>query len=160
MQREAREVMLTWQEDWKILTVRGLCAMLFGLIAMLNPDLTLRALLLLFGAYLFVDSVTAYLGSRRLGAGAQTNRSMTGDIVIGLAAGLFTVVFAAVAGIVLLYLFAALAIITGALALRASFELRREGFRDWIVVVRSLSLIVFGALLALFPLASATAIVL
>lgn len=151
--------MLTWQEDWKILTVRGLCAVLFGLIALLNPDLTLRALMLLFAAYLFVDSVAAYVGSCRLATGRQTNRSSGSDFVVGIAAGLFTVGLAAVAAIVLLYLFAALAIITGALALRAAFELRRDGFRDWIVVMRSLSLIVFGALLALFPVASVTAIV-
>jgi uncharacterized membrane protein HdeD (DUF308 family) len=151
--------MIPWQEDWKIMTVRGLCAVLLGLIALLNPGLTLRALVFLFAAYLIVDSTFAYAGSRRIAGGPASNRSRAADLLLGIGAGISTLVLAAVAAIVLLYLFAALAIVTGALALRGACELRRDEFRDWLLVVRCLSLIVFGALLAFYPIASITAFV-
>jgi uncharacterized membrane protein HdeD (DUF308 family) len=82
------------------------------------------------------------------------------DVLIGVAAGVFVLFLAALAAVALLYLFAALAVITGVLALRASSEPQRDGSRDWLLALRCVSLVVFGVLLALFPVASVTAIVL
>ena len=126
---------------------------------MLSPDLTLRTLMFLFAAYILLDSAYAYIASGKIRGANRDSRSLPVDVLIGLAAGVFTLIFVAVAAVVVLYLFAALAIWTGAMALRAYFELRSDGFKDWLLVIRCVSLIVFGVLLALFPVTSVTAIV-
>src|SRR5258708_40318079 len=41
--------------NWWVLTVRGVFAILFGLVAWIWPQITVLALLLLFGAYALVD---------------------------------------------------------------------------------------------------------
>jgi uncharacterized membrane protein HdeD (DUF308 family) len=151
--------MLLFHEDWKILTVRGICAVLFGMITLLNPELTLQSLMFLFAFYVLMDSTWAYVGSRDAANASAHHRPIWIAIVIGVGAGLLSIIFAAVAAIVLLYFFAALAVITGGMALRASLEIRSDGFRDWLVPMRCMALIVFGVLLALYPLASITAIV-
>jgi uncharacterized membrane protein HdeD (DUF308 family) len=40
---------------WWILAIRGVAGILFGISAFLWPDITLAALVLLFGAYALVD---------------------------------------------------------------------------------------------------------
>src|SRR5258707_7921222 len=89
--------MLVFQEDWKILTVRGVCALLFGAIALLSPDLTLRTLMFLFAAYILLDSAYAYIASGKIRGANRDSRSLPVDVLIGLAAGVFTLIFVAVA---------------------------------------------------------------
>jgi uncharacterized membrane protein HdeD (DUF308 family) len=47
---------------WWALALRGAIAILFGLAALLRPDIALEALILLFGAYALVDGVFAIVG--------------------------------------------------------------------------------------------------
>ena len=47
---------------WWALAIRGVIAILFGLAALLRPDIALAALILLFGAYALVDGVFAIVG--------------------------------------------------------------------------------------------------
>ena len=44
---------------WWVLAVRGILGVLFGIIALLNPGITLLTLVLWFGAYAVVDGVFA-----------------------------------------------------------------------------------------------------
>ena len=47
---------------WWALAIRGAIAIIFGLAALLRPDIALEALILLFGAYALVDGVFAIVG--------------------------------------------------------------------------------------------------
>ena len=54
--------MLTWfARHWGMLALRGVLAILFGVVALLWPHLTLKALVFLFGAYALVDGLSSLL---------------------------------------------------------------------------------------------------
>src|SRR5207302_1847520 len=46
-----------WETDWRWIAVRALAALFFGLTALMWPGITVYALVILFGAYAFVDGV-------------------------------------------------------------------------------------------------------
>ena len=51
--------------NWWALVLRGVLAIVFGVLAFVNPGLTLGTLILLFGAYSLVDGVFAIIGGLR-----------------------------------------------------------------------------------------------
>src|SRR3954451_5125366 len=100
--------------NWWTLVLRGVLAILFGLSAFLWPGLTLGALVLLFGAYAFADgafAVTAALVGR---TGGLPLWAMLVEGLIGLAAGVATVLWPGITLFILLCLIAAWAVATGA----------------------------------------------
>jgi uncharacterized membrane protein HdeD (DUF308 family) len=52
-------------QGWKAMCVRGVAALLFGMIALIFPSLGLTALLLIFAAYLVIDAVFVLTLARR-----------------------------------------------------------------------------------------------
>jgi len=52
--------------NWWALALRGVVAILFALIAFFLPGVTAAALILLFGAYAFIDGVFALIAGLRL----------------------------------------------------------------------------------------------
>ncbi len=53
---------------WWSFALRGVLAILFGLVASIWPDVTLGALVILFGAYALVDGVFAIVGAAMNGS--------------------------------------------------------------------------------------------
>jgi len=54
--------------NWWLLALRGVAGILFGIVALVWPESTLAALVLVFGAYVFVDGIFALIagiGMRR-----------------------------------------------------------------------------------------------
>src|SRR3979411_1938723 len=51
--------------NWWAVGLRGACAILFGIIALLMPGVTLTALVLLFSAYMLVDGVFTIVAAVR-----------------------------------------------------------------------------------------------
>jgi uncharacterized membrane protein HdeD (DUF308 family) len=140
--------------NWWAFVARGLFAVLFGLIALFMPGVTMLSLVLVFAAYALADGVMAIIGA--VHAAKQGERwsllVLEGivDIIIGAAAaalpGITVVVFVA--------LIAAWALITGSLMLAAAFELDADHGRWWFVLGGAASL-AYGALLIIAPLMGA-----
>ena len=53
---------------WWVMAVRGAAALLFGIVALIWPQITLTVLVLLFGAYALVDGVLALVTAFSRGA--------------------------------------------------------------------------------------------
>ena len=118
--------------NWWALAVRGLAAVLFGILVFVWPGVSLAVLVLLFGAYAFVDGIFALVATVRASAEARPAWPLLVEGLAGIGAGLVTVIWPGITTLVLLYVIAAWAVITGvfevvliALALR----LRATGLR-------------------------------
>jgi uncharacterized membrane protein HdeD (DUF308 family) len=146
---------------WWTLAVRGAIALLFGVVALLWPDITLRALVLLFGFYALVDgllALAALILGGRLAAGRRGWLVLEG--IAGIAAGVFTFFWPAITALVLLYLIAAWAVLTGLLELAVAVLLRRELRGEWLLALAGIVSVAFGIYLAARPGEGAIAIVL
>jgi uncharacterized membrane protein HdeD (DUF308 family) len=113
----------TLTANWWALALRGLVAVLFGLLTFFLPGITLVTLVLLFGAYALVDGVFNFIAFFRV---ASHHWALLIEGVIGILAGVFTFAWPAITAIALLYLIAFWAILTGIFEIVAGFACARR----------------------------------
>jgi uncharacterized membrane protein HdeD (DUF308 family) len=138
-------------EGTSILLFRGLVGIVAGIFAMLWPGLTIAFLVVLFGAYAFVDGVmNVALGVKRT---PERDRSWATIIqgIVGIAAGVLAFVWPNITALALLLWIAAWAVVTGVLEIVAAIRLRREIKREWLLALSGVLSVVFGVLLFMFP---------
>ena len=140
---------------WWVLLVRGVVALLFGIMVAVRPGPSLFALVLVFGAFALVGGAFA-LGAGIVGEGGRRWELIL-DGVIGLAAGFITFVHPMVTAIGLYSFIAAWALVTGALEVAAAYRLRREVRTGWMAFA-GISSILFGVLLIALPAAEILAL--
>ncbi len=144
--------------NWWMIVIRGVLAILFGLMAFFWPRITVTALILLFGAYVLLDGIFAV-------GNALSNRSTNRrwwvlllEGLAGIAAGILTFVWPGITGLVLLFFIAAWAIVTGVLEVIAAFQLRAEIANEVWLALGGLLYGVFGLVILLAPRVGALAV--
>jgi uncharacterized membrane protein HdeD (DUF308 family) len=160
MNSPLRRVMLhALARNWWMLLLRGICAILFGILAFVWPAMTLVTLILLYGAFAFVDGVFALVAA--IAGGAAAPRWWLALVgVLGIAAGLATWFWPGLTALVLLYFIAAWAIITGVMQIVGAIQLRKEIDNEWLLIAAGVLSVLFGGLLFVQPGAGALAVLL
>jgi uncharacterized membrane protein HdeD (DUF308 family) len=117
---------------WRLLALRGMIAVLFGLAALVWPGATLTALVLLFGAYALVDGLLALIVSLLDRHEFDHGWALLLKGLAGIAIAVLTFLWPSVTAQALVYLIAAWAILTGAFGVVAAVDLRNvvEGERQ------------------------------
>src|SRR5947209_7987824 len=141
---------------WWVVALRGLAAIIFGVLAFIWPGPALAVLIVLYGAYAIVDGVLALYAAVRSGDNRWT---FVIEGVIGIAAGLVAFVWPGITALALLFVIAAWAILTGIMEAIAGVRLRRAIDNEWMLIIAGLLSVVFGILLIAQPGAGALAIV-
>jgi len=144
---------------WWMLTLRGAAGILFGLLALLWPRLTLLLLVGMFAAYALIGGIAAVSAAIR-------HRSIHKDwwipLLLGLctiAAGLIAAVAPGITALVLIAVMGANAIVTGVLDVITGIRLNRRGRTEWLLFVIGIVSMLFGIFVLLFPGAGALALV-
>jgi uncharacterized membrane protein HdeD (DUF308 family) len=138
--------------DWWVFALRGVAAMLFGIMAIALPGITLATLILLFGAYAFVDGAALLIALARGEAGARRNAWAVGIMgVLGVVASIVTFVWPGVTALSLLYLVAFWAITMGLFQVVAAIALRREIEGEFWMGLGGVMSVVFGIFLIVSP---------
>ncbi len=144
---------------WWMFALRGAVAMLFGVLALVWPGLTLLWLVALFAAY-------ALLGGGASVVGAFQSRKSDDHWwlalllgLVSLGAGVIAILHPALTALVLVLLMGANAIATGVLDIALAIRLRKAIRGEWLLVLAGIVSIVFGVLVFLFPGAGALALV-
>lgn len=141
-------------KNWWILLVRGILAVLFGLLAFVLPGITLVALMLLFGVYVFADGLTA------LWVGATCRRWLLVLLgLVGIGVGVYTFIAPQNTALALLYLIAVWAMVRGILEVIVAMQLRREGVGEWTLILGGIVSVVLGLALFASPQAGALAMI-
>jgi uncharacterized membrane protein HdeD (DUF308 family) len=147
--------------NWWAVALRGVAAVIFGVLAFALPAITLASLVLLFGAYALVEGVFSLIAAmRRRTAEERPWWALLLEALVSIAAGIVTFVYPGITALALVYVIGAWAVVTGVLeivtAVRLRERIRGEG---WLIASGILS-VVFGALVMVFPGAGALAMVL
>ena len=142
---------------WWVLGLRGLAAILFGVLAFVWPGMTLAVLVLLFGAYALVDGVLTLIAAFR--GGVQHRIVMLVEGVVSVLAGLAAFVWPGLTALVLLYIIAFWAIVTGVLEIVAAIRVRRAISNELGLVIGGVLSVVFGVVLLIAPGAGALAVI-
>jgi uncharacterized membrane protein HdeD (DUF308 family) len=151
VERLAENLAETLSRSWWVLLLRGIVAILFGVLTFMQPGISLATLVLLFGAFAFADGV---LGSWT----AISHRKDTEhwwvlllEGLLGIGVGALTVFNPAVTALVLLFYIATWAIATGVLEIVIAIRLRKEIEGEWTLVLAGLASVAFGVLMMASP---------
>lgn len=142
---------------WWTFALRGIAAILFGILAFAWPDITLAVLVLFWGAYALVDGVLSLVSAFRTTQDHRWGLLLEG--LVGIGAGIVTFLWPDVTTLALLYIIAAWALITGVLEVVAAFRLRKVIHDEWWLAIGGIASIVFGVLMLVMPAAGALALV-
>ncbi len=143
---------------WWMLVVRGVAAMLFGVLAIASPGSSVLALGFLFGAYAFVDGAfNLVLAARRPRAGQRWG-SLVFEGLVSVAASVLTFAWPGITTFVLLGLIAFRAVLIGIAELAAAVGLRRQIDGEWFLATAGVLSIGFGALVFAYPRAGLLAV--
>jgi uncharacterized membrane protein HdeD (DUF308 family) len=143
---------------WWSFILRGVLAIVFGAMAFALPGLTIAVLVLLFGAWMFVDGVFNVIAVFQH---RERERSWWLGLLEGIAgivAGLVALVLPDVAAGALLLLISAWAIVTGVIEIVAAIRLREQISGELWLALAGVASIAFGLLLFLFPVTGALTI--
>jgi uncharacterized membrane protein HdeD (DUF308 family) len=140
----------TLVQNWWAIALRGALGVLFGIITFISPGISLTALVLLFGAYAFVDGIFALVAAVRRHGGKRWWLLLLQGIA-GIGAGLITLFWPAITALALLAVVAAWALVTGGFEIAAAIRLRKAITGEWLLALSGIASVVLGVLLMLFP---------
>jgi uncharacterized membrane protein HdeD (DUF308 family) len=141
-------------QKWWAVALRGVLAIVLGIVALVFPGATLVSLAVLFGAYAFVSGVFAIVAA--FGSRGRDTVWYVLDGILGIALGIATFFFPGIATQALVLLIGVWAILTGTFQVIAGFELPVK--RDWLLVIAGIASIIFGVLVFAYPVSGALAI--
>jgi uncharacterized membrane protein HdeD (DUF308 family) len=152
-------VVHTFKLNWWLLALRGLVAMLFGVLAFMWPSATLITLVWLFGAFALVNGILSLVLAAKTPKGYPKVGSLIFGGLLGILAGLLAFVMPGITALGLLILIAAWAIVTGIMELVAAVRLRKIINNEWLLVLAGIASVVFGVLLLFQPAAGALVLI-
>lgn len=151
-------------KNWWTFTLRGIAAIVFGVLALLWPGITLLALIILFGAYAIVDGVLAIIAAiaPRQRQDLPHARPWWAYLLwglLGIAAGIIAFLWPGITALALLYIIAFWAIVRGVMEIIAAIQLRRVITNEWLLILAGVLSIVIGIVLLGWPAAGALGLV-
>lgn len=145
--------------SWWILALRGAFALLFGILALAVPGVTLLSLLALFSAYALLAGAVSVAGAWRNRHGARDWWVLLLLGAASIAAGALAIAYPALTALALVLIIGANALVTGALDIVLALRLRQFIGDEWLLIVSAATSIVFGLLIIAYPGAGALALV-
>jgi len=145
--------------NWWMFAVRGVLAIVFGILALIWPESTKTALVLLFGAFVLVDGIFAVAAGIASHGYFDRWWALLLEGVTGIVIGLTAFFWTDITALVLLYLIAAWAVVTGILEIIAAIQLRQVISGEWAMILDGLLSVLLGILLFVFPSAGAVTVV-
>jgi len=146
----------TLAQNWWTLVLRGVAAVIFGILAYVWPGITFTVLVLFFGAYALWDGVFALIAAFRTQAERRWPLVLEG--LVGIAAGVLTFIWPGAATLALLLIIGAWAFVTGIFEIVAAIRLREEIEGEWLLLISGLLSVLFGIALAIWPAAGLVAV--
>jgi uncharacterized membrane protein HdeD (DUF308 family) len=137
--------------NWWMLALRGVLAIIFGLIALFFPGIVLFAFIIVFGVYAIIDGIFAVFVAIRERESLHRWGWVLVEGVLSIIAGILAFAFPRETALVLLFIIAAWAVLTGIMEIAAAFSLRDFVAQEWALALAGLVSVIFGILLFARP---------
>jgi uncharacterized membrane protein HdeD (DUF308 family) len=149
----------TLKRHWWVPVIRGIAAIVFGIIAFTHPVMAIATLVLFFGAWVLIDGIFRIVAAiRHRGSDPDWAWQLVIGI-IGIIVGLLTFHAPRVTALALVIYIAAWALMIGASEIVMAVKLRHEIKGEWFLILMGLASIVFAVLLLWNPVAGAAAVI-
>jgi uncharacterized membrane protein HdeD (DUF308 family) len=145
--------------NWWTLALRGLAAVIFGVLAFFMPIATWTALVFLFGAYALVNGIFAIIAGIRAPKEFKRWWALLIVGIFSVIAGVLAFIMPGVTSLALLIMIASWAMATGIFEIVAAIQMRKYITGEWLMVLSGILSIVFAVLLLINPFAGMLAIV-
>jgi uncharacterized membrane protein HdeD (DUF308 family) len=145
---------------WWVLMLRGLAAIVLGIIAIAWPGITMVSLVFVFGIFSIMDGIFSVVLGIRGESDGTVWWTMVLLGVLAIAAGIIAFAWPGLTLLVLATIIAASAIVRGLFEIYAAIRLRHEIEDEWILGLSGLMSVLFGALIMFRPGAGLVAITL
>src|SRR5262245_8566155 len=146
--------------NWGWIALRGAVAIVFGLLALFYPGVTLATLIMLFGAYALIDGIFMVVSAIANRKGEPRWGTLLLGGLLGIAAGVVTWTWPGLTAAVLLAVIAAWAILMGVFEVAAAIRLRKQIEGEWALIFAGILSVAFGIFIVMRPRTGALAIVL
>ncbi len=131
---------------WWLVLLRGIAAVVFGVLTLFNPGLTALALVLYFGAYALVSGAFT-LGLAIFGGSHEHHRFMLGlEGVLSIVLGVMVLTWPGISALSLLLVIVAYAFVSGVIEIVMAFQ-----FRDLWLGLSGAVAVLFGLFALRFP---------
>ena len=143
-----RQRLSTFAANWRVLALRGLAALLFGLVVLFWPGLILAVLTLIFGIYALVDGGVVLVPALRTSERGARRWLPLAEGAVGVIAGLLALLWPGLTVSGLLYVIAGWAVATGILKISTAIVMRSELENGWLLAGSGALSVLFGAILS------------
>lgn len=143
---------------WGWIALRGVFALIFGVLAVALPGLTLSLLVLFWGAYALIDGVAALIAGFRMRENGKPMWSLVFVGLLGIAAGVVTFLWPGLTALTLVLIIGFWAMAIGVFQIVAAVRLRRHIRGEWLHGLSGALSILFGIAIVVNPGAGAIAL--
>jgi len=154
-----RPVLHALAKCWWLLLLRGIAAVLFGLLAFIWPGLTLVTLVLLYGAFALVDGVISLAAAFTGSAKPVPTWWLVVVGLLGIAAGIVTFAWPGITAILLVLFIGAWALVHGIFEIIGAIKLRKEIDNEWMLILGGALSVLFGLIVLIAPGAGALGLI-
>jgi uncharacterized membrane protein HdeD (DUF308 family) len=154
-----RPMLEAMAKGWWLVLLRGIAAIVFGVLAFIWPGLTLLTLVLFYGAYALVDGVVALISAFTGGAKPLPTWWLILIGLCGIAAGLVTFLWPGITALVLIVFIGAWAIAHGIFEIVGAIKLRKEIDNEWWLILAGALSVIFGLIVLIAPGAGALGLI-
>ncbi len=144
--------------NWWVFALRGVAAIIFGVLAWVWPGMTLLALVYLFAIYAIVFGILSLVAAGSGPKGLPRFGNIIFSGLLSIAAGVIAFLMPGSTAMALLFLIAFWAIVTGITEITAAIRLRKIIRNEWWLALVGVCSVIFGFLLILRPGAGALAL--
>jgi len=144
---------------WWLLLLRGIAAIVFGVLAFIWPGLTLVTLVLLYGAFALVDGVLSLAAAFTGSAKPIPTWWLVVVGLLGIAAGIVTFVWPGITALLLVLFIGAWALVHGIFEIIGAIKLRKEIDNEWMLILSGVLSVIFGLIVLIAPGAGALGLI-
>jgi uncharacterized membrane protein HdeD (DUF308 family) len=147
----------TLAQHWWAIVLRGVIAIVFGVVALTAPGAVLLSLAFLFGIYLLIDGVIGLISTVRAVTAHGHWGVLLAEAVLNILMGVIALVLPEAAVFAFILLMAAWALISGGLMIAAAVRLHASHGRWWLGLGGAAS-VLWGVLLFAAPMIGAVVV--